>query len=73
LISKRADGRDALTGMGIAVAVMATLWASQQFGLIPRLVDTLWFALIGSAITVSVGELSARLRGSRGGTEPAVA
>ncbi|HST62432.1 MAG TPA: sodium:solute symporter [Longimicrobium sp.] len=66
LISRRADGRDALTGMGIAVAAMAALWAAQQFGGIPRVVDTLWFALIGSAITVSMGELSARIRGSRG-------
>lgn len=65
LISKRADGRDALTGMGIAVAAMASLWAAQQFGAIPRVVDTLWFALIGSAITVAVGEMSARLRGMR--------
>lgn len=65
LVSRRADGRDALTGMGIAVAAMALLWAAQQFGAIPRVVDTLWFALIGSAITVSVGEASARIRGSR--------
>lgn len=66
LISTRADGRDALTGMGIAIAAMASLWAAQQFGVIPRVVDTLWFALLGSAITVSVGMLSAWLRGSRG-------
>jgi SSS family solute:Na+ symporter len=68
LLSRRAEGRDALTGMGIAVAAMASLWAAQQFGAIPRVVDTLWFALIGSAITVCVGEASARLRGSQ--TEP---
>lgn len=70
LISKRADGRDALTGMGIAVAAMASLWAAQQFALVPRVVDTLWFALIGSAITVTVGEMSARIRGSRGVGHP---
>ena len=64
LLSRRAEGRDALTGMGIAVAAMASLWAAQQFGAIHRVVDTLWFALIGSAITVGVGEASARLRGS---------
>jgi SSS family transporter len=63
LISKRADGRDALTGMGIAIAAMASLWAAQQFGAMPKLVDTLWFALLGSAVTVSVGMLSAALRG----------
>lgn len=63
LVSRRADGRDALTGMGIAVAAMASLWAAQQFGAMPRVVDTLWFALLGSAVTVTVGEASARLRG----------
>ena len=66
LISRRADGRDAVAGMGVAVAAMASLWAAQQFGAIPRVVDTLWFALLGSAITVGVGEISARMRGSRG-------
>ena len=64
LVSRRADGRDALTAMAVAVASMGALWAAQQFGAIPRVVDTLWFALIGSAITVGVGELSARIRGS---------
>jgi SSS family transporter len=66
LISKRADGRDAVTGMGVAVAGMTLLWAVQQFGAIPKVVDMLWFALLGSAITVGVGEASARIRGSRG-------
>ena len=66
LISRRADGRDAVTGMGVAVAGMTLLWALQQFGAIPKVVDTLWFALLGSAITVAVGEASARMRGSRG-------
>jgi Na+/proline symporter len=70
LISKRADGRDALTGMGIAIAAMASLWAAQQSGVIEKVVDTLWFALLGSAITVAVGMMSARLRGS--GRQPAV-
>lgn len=69
LLSRRAEGRDALTGMGIAVAAMASLWAAQQFGAIPKVVDTLWFALIGSMITVCVGEASARIRGSRGSTQ----
>lgn len=70
LISRRANGRDAVTGMGIAVAAMASLWAAQQFGAIPKVVDTLWFALIGSAITVGVGELSARIRGGGGIPRP---
>ena len=66
LISRRAEGRDALTGMGIAVAAMASLWAAQQFGAIPRVVDTLWFALIGSAITVCVGEAERAAAGVSG-------
>jgi len=46
---------------------MTTLWVVQTFGIITPVVDTLWFALIGSAITVAVGTTSAALRGSRGG------
>jgi solute:Na+ symporter, SSS family len=59
---KRPDQRDAITGIGTAVLIMTTLWTVQTFGIIPRLVDTLWFALIGSAITVAVGTASAALR-----------
>jgi SSS family transporter len=62
VLSRRADARDALTGMGTAMLVMAVLWAIQQFGVVPRFVDTLWFALIGSTITVAVGTASSRLR-----------
>ena len=64
LLSRRAKQADAVTGMGVAVAAMAALWAAQQFGAMPKVIDTLWFALLGSAITVGVGEASARLRGS---------
>ena len=66
LLSRRADGRDAVTGMAVAIAGMAALWAAQQFGAMPKIIDTLWFALLGSAVTVAVGTLSASLRGSRG-------
>jgi Na+/proline symporter len=66
ILSRRADERDALTGMAIAVALMTSLWATQQFGVIPKVVDTLWFALIGSAVTVAAGSLSSVLRGSTG-------
>jgi len=62
VISRRARERDALIAITTAILVMAGLWAAQQFGLVPRLVDTLWFSLIGSVITVLVGILSARLR-----------
>ena len=62
LLSKRAVERDALAGMAVAVGGMAALWGLQQFGAIPKVIDTLWFALLGSAITVAVGSGLARLR-----------
>lgn len=70
VLSRRADERDAILGMATAIVVMATLWAVQQFGLAPRLVDTLWFSLIGSAITVAVGVLSSRARRGDGARAP---
>lgn len=60
--SRRARERDAIAGIGAAVVVMATVWAIQQFGAVPTIVDALWFSLIGSAITVGVGLVSSRLR-----------
>jgi SSS family transporter len=65
VLSKTADQKDAIIAMATAIAVMALLWASQQFGIVPRFVDGLWFSLIGSAITVGVGMTSASLRGAR--------
>jgi Na+/proline symporter len=62
VLSRRAAQKDALLGMGTATLLMGAFWASQQFEWIPRLADTLWFALFGSAITLVVGEASARLR-----------
>jgi solute:Na+ symporter, SSS family len=59
---KRPDQRDAITGIAVAVVLMTTLWVVQTFGIIDRVADTLWFALIGSAITVIVGLASERLR-----------
>lgn len=64
---RRPDQRDAITGISVAVGLMTTLWVVQTFGIIAPVVDTLWFALIGSAITVAVGNVSAALRGSQGG------
>ncbi|HUE77506.1 MAG TPA: sodium:solute symporter [Longimicrobiales bacterium] len=63
---RRPDQRDAVTGIAVAVVVMTTLWAVQTFGVIEPVVNTLWFALIGSAVTVAVGTASAALRGSDG-------
>jgi solute:Na+ symporter, SSS family len=63
VFSRRADQRDAMIGMGSAIAIMAFLWAAQQFGLVPRLFANLWFALIGSTLTVLIGVLSSRIRG----------
>lgn len=62
VLSRRADQRDALTGMGTAIVLMTALWALQQFGGIPRLFDNLWFALVGSSVTLLVGFISSRLR-----------
>jgi Na+/proline symporter len=67
IMSKRADQRDAVTGMSTAIVVMGALWAGQQFGWLPRVVDGLWFALIGSIVTVATGTASAALRSSRAG------
>jgi solute:Na+ symporter, SSS family len=67
LVSDRADQRDAITGIATAIIFMGVLWAAQQFGVMERRVDGLWFALIGSVITVMVGMLSAAVRGSEGG------
>jgi solute:Na+ symporter, SSS family len=66
LLSDRADQRDAITGIATAITLMGVLWAAQQFGVMERRVDGLWFALIGSVITVTVGMLSATVRGSEG-------
>ena len=64
VISRKADQKDAIIAMATAIVVMTGLWASQTFGVTPRLVDGLWFSLIGSAITVGVGMASASIRGS---------
>jgi solute:Na+ symporter, SSS family len=63
LLSPRAEQRDAIIGIASAIVLMGLLWALQQFGLMERRVDGLWFALIGSLITLLVGTLSARVRG----------
>jgi Na+/proline symporter len=65
IMSDRADQVDAVIGIAAAIVIMGVLWAAQQFGAMPRVVDGLWFALIGSTLTVAVGMASAALRGSR--------
>ncbi len=64
VISKRADQTDAIIGMGTAIAAMTALWVIQRFNIVEPFVAGLWFALIGSLITLAVGTLSARIRGS---------
>jgi len=64
VFSKRARQADAITGMATTMAIMTALWAAQQWELIPTFVDTLWFALIGTVITLAVGGTRARLRGA---------
>jgi solute:Na+ symporter, SSS family len=66
VISKRADQYDAIIAMTIAIVAMTTVWALQQFKFIDKIVDPLWFSLIGSALTVLVGMTSAAIRGSNG-------
>ncbi len=56
----RARQRDAILGMAIAIVLMTTLWILQRVHVLPNLLNTLWFALFGSAITVAVGWLSSR-------------
>ena len=62
-LSKRATAPDAVAGMAVAIALMALLWAAQQFGWMPRVVDSLWFSLRGSAVTLAVGMGLAAARG----------
>ncbi|HEX7118088.1 MAG TPA: sodium:solute symporter [Longimicrobiales bacterium] len=71
VVAKRARQRDAILGMATATVLMAALWAAQQFGAMEKRVDTLWFALLGSAITAAVGTASAALRRAGRGAEPA--
>jgi solute:Na+ symporter, SSS family len=67
VLSSRATQRDAIAGMGTAIVVMTGLWAAQQFGVMERRVDPLWFSLLGSVVTVAVGMASAALRGDGDG------
>jgi Na+/proline symporter len=62
MISKRATERDAILGIGTAVAVMTVLWSIQQFGVVDRFLNGLWYSLIGSVVTVAVGMLAAASR-----------
>lgn len=64
VLSKRPGERDAILGISVAITLLFLLWAAQQFALIPRLVDPLWFSLLGSIIVLVVGGASARLRGA---------
>jgi solute:Na+ symporter, SSS family len=66
LFVKRADQKDAIIAMSVAIGSMALLWGLQQFKVMPKMVDGLWFSLIGSTITLVVGSLSASLRKSQG-------
>jgi SSS family transporter len=62
-LSKRATAPDAVAGMAVAIALMGGLWAAQQFGRVPKVIDSLWFSLIGSAVTLAVGMGLAAVRG----------
>ena len=62
LLIKRADQTDAILAISVAVLAMAALWLLQRTNAIPPLVNTLWFAALGSALAVVVGFASSRLR-----------
>jgi len=64
VVSRTARESDAIAGMGIAIVVMGAIWGAQQFGLTGKLIDSLWFSLLGSGITVGAGLVSSRLRRS---------
>ncbi len=55
--------RDAIPAMAIAIAAMGALWVAQTFLGLPAAINTLWFSLLGSALTVAIGWTSARIRG----------
>jgi SSS family transporter len=61
----RARQRDAILGIGAGIAVLFALWAAQQFGAIPRVLDPLWFSLIGALIALLVGGAGAALARER--------
>ena len=71
MLSKHANEKDAIGGIAAAVAVMAALWSIQQFGVVDRFMNGLWYALVGSIVTVSVGLLSSRLRAGSSAASPA--
>jgi SSS family transporter len=64
VLSRRADQTDAIVGMSIAIVLMTALWAAQQFGAIGKLVDGLWFSLVGSTLTLAAGLACCRIRGA---------
>lgn len=64
LLVRRADQTDAILAIAAAVIGMSALWIGQRAGLIPPVVNSLWFACLGSLIAIAVGFLSSRLRGT---------
>ena len=62
LLVRRADQTDAILAIAAAVIGMSALWIGQRAGLVPPVVNSLWFACLGSLIAIAVGFLSSRLR-----------
>jgi Na+/proline symporter len=68
MLWRRANQRDAITGMGIGIVAMSfVVFAKQMMPLFPSLKDTLttfskiawpWYVLIGTTFTVCVGMIS---------------
>ncbi|HUG01189.1 MAG TPA: hypothetical protein VML95_04965 [Longimicrobiales bacterium] len=70
----RAGERHVVIAMGGAVVAMTLLWAAQQWSVIPTLIHGLWFAAVGSALTLALGwALAARDPGPGPGVREASA
>lgn len=63
LLARGADQTDAIVAISVAVLSMSVLWIGQTTGAIPPLVNSLWFACLGSVLALVVGYASSRLRG----------
>jgi SSS family solute:Na+ symporter len=70
LVIPRADQTGAILAIAAAVLAMSVLWIGQRTGVIPSLVNSLWFACLGSAVALAVGFASTRFRGRPATSDP---
>ncbi|HSM35598.1 MAG TPA: sodium:solute symporter [Longimicrobiales bacterium] len=65
LFVRRSRERDVIPAMATAVVGMTVLWIGERAGVSPVAFHGLWFAALGSAVTLTVGwALSTRTRGN---------